>query len=76
MKHLLCSSALLLATSTDDRNTVVDAGKVPAPGSIAGSFGFGKLPCATIGADIIYASAFISGERFVAVANADPAKIR
>lgn len=52
------------------------SGKVPAPGSIAGSFDFGKLPRATIGVDITYASAFISSARFVAVTNADPAKIR
>ena len=62
MEHIPCSSALLLAASTDDRNTVVDAGEVPAPGSIAGSLGFGKPRHATIGADIIYASAFISGD--------------
>ena len=80
MKRLPCSPALPVATPIGALIATSAfgylSGEVPASGAIAGSFGFGKLPHAAVGVDITYAGSFLSGVRFVAVTNADPAEIR
>lgn len=52
------------------------SGTVPASGTLAGSFDFGKLPAIAISGEVTYAGVFLSGARFAAVTNADSAKVR